>query len=105
VTDPTHSAAPPDHRRGRQRRLLRFLRIASAVVFAMAVVALLAGGEVGSAMGWATIVALIVVPLIRVVWLVLRWRRKRDWRFVAVGLGLIAIIAGALLIALWVSPA
>jgi len=74
--------------------------VATAVVFTLALVALLAPDDLGTAMGWAAVGALIFVPLVRVGWLVERWRRKRDWRFVAVGLVLMAIIAGAAVVAL-----
>jgi hypothetical protein len=45
----------------------------------------------------------IATPLLRVAWLVHRWRQERDRRFVGFGLGLLAVIAvGAGLAALGV---
>lgn len=51
----------------------------------------------------AVVSAVIATPLLRVVWLVHRWRQEHDRRFVAAGLALLALVAsGALLSALGV---
>ena len=53
----------------------------------------------------ATVVvgAVVATPLLRVLWLVHRWRQEHDRRFVAMGLALLGVIAaGAALAALGV---
>ena len=54
-------------------------------------------------MATVVVVAVVSVPLLRVGWLVHRWRQERDGRFVAIGLALLAVVAaGAALAALGV---
>ena len=90
--------APFDPRADRQRRLARFLRIAVALTFAVAVAALVLPGRAGTALGVAMVTMLVAVPLIRLAWLARRWLRKGDRRFAVVSVVLAVIIsAGALL--------
>lgn len=40
------------------------------------------------------------VPLVRVVWLAIRFAQERDWRFVAVALGVVSVVlTGVVLVA------
>lgn len=89
---------PPDHRVGRQARLLRFLRIATAVALVLCVVALAAPGAAGRAAGNAAVVTLVAVPLVRVAWLAQRWARKGDRLYATVACGLLVIVGAAALV-------
>lgn len=90
---------PPDHRVGRQARLLVFLRGATLITVVASAIAVFVPGRVGQAGGAAVFAALVAVPLLRVVWLAQRWVRRRDWLFAGVAGVLLAIIATATLVA------
>ena len=92
------SGPPPDHRVGRQARLLLFLRAATVVAMVLAVVALLVPGSGGRAAGYAVVATLVVVPLLRVAWLAQRWARRGDWRYATVACGLLVIVGAAALV-------
>ena len=92
------SGTPFDHRIGRQARLLRFLRAATAVAMALATIAVLVPGSVGRAAGTAAVAALVAVPLLRVVWLAQRWYRRGDRLYGTVACGLLAIVGVAALV-------
>jgi hypothetical protein len=89
------SGPPPDHRTGRQDRLLVFLRAATALTLVAAILGVVVPGEAGRMAANSVVVILVAAPLLRVVWLVQRWARIRDWRYVAVAVGLLTIIAFA----------
>lgn len=60
-------------------------------------------GDAGTAVATAVVAAVIATPLLRVAWLVHRWRQEQDRRFTVVGLALLGVIAlGAALAALGV---
>lgn len=60
-------------------------------------------GAAGIAVATVAVGAVVAAPLLRVLWLVFRWSQEEDRRFIAVGLGLLAVIGlGALLSALGV---
>lgn len=60
-------------------------------------------GGIGIGLATAAVVAVVAAPLVRVAWLVFRWVQEGDHRFVAVGLGLLVVVAvGAVLAALGV---
>ncbi|MCB1015528.1 MAG: hypothetical protein KDB10_10485 [Acidimicrobiales bacterium] len=89
---------PPDPRAGRQRRLARFLRVASLVTFAAAAAALVLPGEVGRVAGGLAIALLVAAPLVRLAWLARRWVRRGDRRFAFVALLLgVIVLAGAVI--------
>lgn len=77
--------------RGRWQRPA--LRAATGLALLLAVVALLVPGGVGERVAGAAVAVVLAGPLVRVAWLVLRWRHEHDRRFVAAGLGVLAIIA------------
>lgn len=56
-----------------------------------------------TAVATVAVVAVVATPLVRVAWLVHRWRQEQDRRFVAAGVALLAVVGvGALLSALGV---
>lgn len=60
-------------------------------------------GDAGIAVATVAVSAVVAAPLLRVAWLVFRWTQEDDRRFIAIGVGLLAVVAtGALLSALGV---
>ncbi|MCE7882283.1 MAG: hypothetical protein DYH08_00170 [Actinobacteria bacterium ATB1] len=52
--------------------------------------------DVADALQRAALTVVIATPLLRIVWLCVRWTNERDWRFLAAGLALVAVVgAGA----------
>ncbi len=74
-----------------QRTLARINEIIVVVITVAALVGVLVGGDSGRVIDAIVIVVLCVVPWLRVVWLVARWRRIGDNRFVAVGVTLLTL--------------
>jgi len=80
----------------RQQVLTRVLVVVACVVAALAVAAVVAGAaQTAPWLGTATVVALIAAPVVRVVWLGVRWLRLGDRRFAAVCGALLVIMAVA----------
>ena len=89
---------PFNPRTGRQRHLSAFLQAATYAVFAAALVGVLVPGEVGESVAVVMVGLLIATPLIRNLWLALRWLHKGDLRFAALAVALLALVAvGALI--------
>jgi len=63
------------------------------VAAALATLGLALPGRVGLDVATAAVVVVIASPLLRVLWLVVAWARTGDWRFVGVGLAVLAIVA------------
>ncbi|MFP5322280.1 MAG: hypothetical protein ACLGIC_10600 [Acidimicrobiia bacterium] len=60
-------------------------------------------GDAGIAVATAVVTAVVATPLLRVAWLVHRWRQEHDRRFVSIGVALLGVVAvGAALTALGV---
>jgi hypothetical protein len=90
--------APFDPRVGRQRHLTGFLRIATVVVLAAAGLGVLLPPDPGRSAATVMVGLLIAIPLIRLLWLALRWLHKGDRRFAALALLLVLLVGvGALL--------
>lgn len=89
---------PPDHRVGRQARLLRFLRVATVLTAVLTVIAVAVPGSIGRATGVGVVAVLVITPLVRVAWLGLRWLRRGDRRYAAVAGGLLLIVGAAALV-------
>lgn len=86
------SDGPVDPRVDRFRPLSNALGRALAAVGVLAVLAVLAPSPVGRWAGIALVATLVVVPMLRVVWLVVRWFRRGDHRYAWVGVGVLAVI-------------
>lgn len=73
------------------------------IVIAVGLVSAVLPDQAGTAAATAVVATVVTVPLLRVGWLVLRWRHEHDRRFVGIGLALLGVIAsGAALAALGV---
>lgn len=71
------------------------------VLVVAAAIGVLLPGDAGRAVQGTVVGLAIAVPLVRVAWLVHRWRQERDTRFVVLGLVLLAVVGlGALFAAL-----
>lgn len=74
------------------------LRIATIASFVLALVAVVTSGDVSLVAGIAAVGLVTAAPLLRVVWLIVRWVQERDWRFVGIAAGLLSVVAlGAVL--------
>lgn len=73
------------------------------VVLALGVLSAVLPGDAAVVVATVVVGVIVATPLLRVLWLVHRWRQERDRRFVGVGLALLGVIAlGAGLAALGV---
>ena len=88
MTDP--AAIAPDPRRRRQLVLARFLRVAGALSLVLAVAGLVPG-DAGRIARGLLLAMLIATPLVRALWLALRWARRGDVRFASVAIAVVAI--------------
>lgn len=80
------------HREGRQDDLALFLRISLAALLLLSLIGVVAHGRVSRDVGQAMVVLLVALPLIRLVWLLVRWVRKRDRRFTLELVALLAVV-------------
>lgn len=72
-------------------------------VIALGLLSAVLRGSARTAVATVAVTVVVAVPIIRVMWLVHRWRQEHDRRFVGVGLALLGVIAvGAALAALGV---
>jgi membrane protein YdbS with pleckstrin-like domain len=83
---------PFDPRLDRYRPLTRGLNASLVLCVALAAAAVVLPAPAGRWSGIAAVAVLIVVPLLRVVWLVQRWLRRGDRRFALVGTGVLLVI-------------
>jgi 4-hydroxybenzoate polyprenyltransferase len=70
------------------------------VLLVVAIVGAFAPSTVGTALQIGVVATAIAVPLLRVVWLIHRWRQEHDWIFVRLGLALLVVIGAGALISL-----
>lgn len=87
------SGPPPNPRAGRQRFLVAYLRVALALVLLVGLIELVIPADRRDQAGAVMVGLLVVAPLGRVVWLMVRWQRRGDWRFALVGAVLLAVVA------------
>ena len=86
----------------RQAPTLRFVTVTSW---------LLAGLGALAENRWATLAGIIAIslvmatPLVRVGWLMMRWREERDLRFFWIGAALLSVVAAGALLALLAATA
>jgi len=96
--EPARVGPPPDPRAGRQRFLVVVLRLAVSVSCVFGVAELIAPEGCRRVLGILMVAMLIGAPLVRVLWLVIRWFRRGDLRYGLVGVGLLGVVSlGAVL--------
>jgi hypothetical protein len=84
-----------DPRETRQRSLVLFLQAALVVTFVLSLLSVVLPDDLTRPFGVATVAVLVLVPLVRIVWLAVRWALKRDYRFAAAAALLASIVAVA----------
>jgi hypothetical protein len=77
---------------GRQRHLVLALRLSLVASLLAAAGAVALPGDLGAALAVVLVGLLIAVPLGRVLWLTIRWIRRRDRRFALVGTALLTVV-------------
>jgi len=75
------------------RRQAVALRLITAFAALAAAVGILVPGPFGVGAATIAVATVTATPLLRVMWLTLRWWQERDSRFVALGLALLGVIA------------
>jgi hypothetical protein len=90
---PPPGGPPPNPRADRQRRLIRFLQVAATAVFVLAILSLALPGTAGRLAADLMVVVVVGAPIVRVLWLLQRWTRRKDWRFVGAAVGLLCVVA------------
>jgi len=89
---------PPDPRAGRFDQVVRGLQVAVVVVALAAMLGDVLNGPAGQFAEWALLATLVSVPVLRVLWFVVRWFRRGDPKFAFVGIGvLVVMLAGVAL--------
>ena len=83
-----------------EERAGRTVQWVLAVVAVLAVAGLVVGGRTGTVLEWSAVAVVIAIPLVRVAWLAVRWSRLRDWRYVAVAVLLLVLVAVGPIVAL-----
>jgi hypothetical protein len=88
-----------DPRSDRQRVLATYLRVALGVAFVLALAATFLPDRWYEPLAHAMVVTLVVAPVGRVLWLLVRWTRRGDRRFAAAAALLLAVLGVALVLA------
>jgi hypothetical protein len=97
-SEPIAQGAPS---RIRGRFQVPVLRAAGFVALGLSLAAVLLSGHPQVVAAWAAIAVVLAVPIVRVIWLMLRWTQERDWRFLALGAGLLVAVSGGVALALF----
>jgi hypothetical protein len=77
----------------------RWSRRLAAAVAIVAFIGVVLPTPWGSVVAAVAVVGVIVTPVGRVCWLIVVWRRQRDWRFVGVGVVLVCVMAAGVVVA------
>jgi hypothetical protein len=84
---------PPNRRADRQRFLVVYLRVALVAAFVIGVLELVLPVDARDEAAVVMVAVFVAAPIGRVVWLMVRWLRRGDWRFALVGAALLAVVA------------
>jgi uncharacterized membrane protein len=85
--------------RARQWYLQQALRGTAAATFAVALAGVLLPGRAGNVVAAVALGIVVATPLLRLVWLAVRWARKGDWRYCGVATAVLVIVASGALLA------
>lgn len=94
----TSRFVPEDPRVARQRVLAVYVRVWLAIVLLLAAVTVFAPDAWVEPVGIALVVSLVVAPVGRVLWLMVRWLRRGDRRFALAALALLLVMGVALVV-------
>jgi len=83
----------PNRRVDRQRFLVIYLRVALVAAFMIGVLELILPTEARDEAAVVMVAVFVAAPIGRIVWLMVRWLRRGDWRFALVGATLLAVVA------------
>jgi len=83
----------------RDRRFGRWSQRVVVIVFALTVGALVSRGAWRSVLGVTVVTTVILMPFLRVLWLLAIWVRQRDRRFVWCGIALLTMIVAGITVA------
>ena len=98
MTAPHPPGTPHDPRAGRFDPLVRGLQVAMVLVALTAVLGDVLHGTAGRVAEWMLVAALVVTPVARVLWFVVRWFRRGDPKFAWVGIGVLVVMAAGVLL-------
>ena len=73
---------------------------ATRIMFAVATIGAFAPSMIATPLQIGVVATAIAAPLLRVVWLVHRWRQERDWIFVGLGIALLLVVGAGAVISL-----
>jgi Na+/proline symporter len=94
--NPTHRVDPDQL--AREQVLGRLISRLVIVIGLVALAGAVIPGTPGTVLGALAIIVVTAVPVLRVVWLVVIWRRQGDTRFVTLAVALLALmVVGTLL--------
>jgi hypothetical protein len=85
----------------RGRWQVPYLTWITRVLIVVALVGTFAPDGYGKGIQVAAVAVAVAVPLLRVLWLIHRWRQERDWAFVVTGAALLLVVAVGALVALF----
>lgn len=91
-------AVDPDQS-ARDRRFGRWSQRVVVIVLVLAVGALVTEGSWRSGLGVTVVTAVILLPFLRVMWLLAIWVRQRDRRFIWCGIALLTMIVAGIAVA------
>jgi len=89
---------PPDPRIARQQAMAAYLRVCLVVAFVLGALAVVLPDPAGRRFGVAMAFVLVLAPVGRLLWLLVRWLRRGDRRFAASAATLLVLLAVALVV-------
>jgi hypothetical protein len=98
VRESTHRVEAPRDGAGSLWLIFGGIVVALVLAFAIGVLELLLPESLRDEAAIVMVAVFVVAPLGRVVWLMVRWIRRGDWRFAAVGAVLLAVFAVGFLV-------
>ena len=78
----------------RQRHLQQALEVAAVLAGVAAACALVLPRDAGEVAAAITVGILVATPVVRTLWLAVRWARKGDWRFCGAAVAVVLVVAG-----------